>query len=35
MGEPEIVENEKLELARDLVARLEAGQDEDALTVIA
>ncbi len=35
MGEPAIVENEKLELARDLVARLEAGQDEDALTVIA
>lgn len=35
MGEPAIIEDEKLELARDLVARLEAGQDEDALTLIA
>ena len=35
MGEPAIKEDEKLKLARDLVSRLEAGQEEDALTVIA
>lgn len=35
MGEPAIEEDEKLQLARDLVARLEAGREEDALDVIA
>ncbi len=35
MGDPAIVEDEKLELARLLVARLEEGREEDALDVIA
>ncbi|RMG36083.1 MAG: protein phosphatase CheZ [Gammaproteobacteria bacterium] len=35
MGEPAIEEDEKLQLARDLVARLEAGREQDALDVIA
>ncbi len=35
MGEPAIIKDEKLELARTLVARLEAGREEDALDVIA
>ncbi len=35
MGEPAIEEDEKLQLARDLVSRLEAGREEDALDVIA
>lgn len=35
MGEPAIEEDEKLQLARNLVARLEAGREEDALDVIA
>ncbi|HHI76808.1 MAG TPA: protein phosphatase CheZ [Gammaproteobacteria bacterium] len=35
MGEPAVQEDEKLTLARDLVARLEEGREEDALDVIA
>jgi chemotaxis protein CheZ len=35
MGEPAIKNDEKLDLARDLVERLQAGQEDAALTVIA
>jgi chemotaxis protein CheZ len=35
MGEPAIKKDEKLELARDLVTRLETGQEDAALTLIA
>ena len=35
MGDPAIIKDEKLELARLLVARLEEGREEEALNVIA